>query len=57
LPGEDPQHAVSLGPGKSDLEDPDRDEWAAKSFFMFGLPQWMQTGTSVLFMSKSSLDF
>jgi len=44
--GEVPQQAVSEGPGRPDLEPPDKDDGADKSFFTFALPQALQVGAS-----------
>jgi hypothetical protein len=43
-PGDDPQQAVSPGPGMAVEVLPDRDEWADMSFLILPLPQrWQNT--------------
>jgi hypothetical protein len=41
-PGDDPQQAVSPGPGIAEEDVPDRDEWADMSFLRLPLPQRWQ---------------
>ena len=41
-PGDDPQQAVSPGPGMPAEDAPDRDEWADMSFLRLPLPQRAQ---------------
>ena len=41
-PGDDPQQAVSPGPGMEEEAVPDRDEWADMSFLRLPLPHRLQ---------------
>jgi hypothetical protein len=41
-PGDDPQQAVSPGPGMEEEVVPDRDEWADMSFLRLPLPHRLQ---------------
>ena len=55
--GVDPQQAVSPGPGMLWLTDPDMDEWAERSFFIFKLPQAEHLASSSAEATRISLVF
>ena len=52
-PGDDPQQAVSPGPGMAAEAVPDRDEWADMSFLRLPLPQRSQQ--TVVFSVKTRI--
>jgi hypothetical protein len=54
-PGDNPQHAVSPGPGIRFLLGPDREEWAETSFFRLWPPQVLHLGLSSEPAIRSSL--
>jgi len=53
--GELPQQAVSPGPGRPRLADPDRLDVAESNFFNFALPQLLQAGSVSDDVTSSSL--
>jgi len=55
--GEDPQQAVSPGPGIFWAEDPDKEEGAESIFLRLGLPQLEHCGLSVAVVTRISLSF